>query len=135
MSKGRVYPCQLDSKECWKLWMQHISLQKVQDILIARGVVGRITGRPHNRSAIQKAAWRWLENPENWVEARKDFEYYFRSSGYIPTNEEWEAYIVKAMVGRFQQKDTRLKEWLITNNKIEWGIKYNRNVMARLGLL
>lgn len=92
-------------------------------------------GEYHNRSAIQKSAWFWLTDPSNWREARGDFDFYCQKKGRVPTEEEWNIYLGRAVAGVFYNRDYRLKDWISKNGMFEWGRKYMRRDMERIGFL
>lgn len=105
---------QLDGAWCWKKWMELGALRLVANELAQQGKSGRNTGRPHNHTAVEKAAFRYLSNPSVWPDARKDFDYYCQSKGYNNTDEDWNGFLMRAMNHYFVTKP-RFRKWLEEN--------------------
>lgn len=126
---------QLDSKLCWKRWMSLGSLRFAANEFAKEGVVGRNTGKPHNHTAIEKAAFRWLSDPSVWDEAKDDFRRYCMEYwSYSPSEDDWNDFLFSSLNHYFVTK-SKFKEWLIENNMTEKAKKHLDKIqLAKIGI-
>lgn len=84
---------ELDYEECYRLWTELGTLEKVSQHLASNGKLSKRTGRPFAPGAIRHAAYRWMqEHPgETYKELRE-------AGGFIWSEEEWEKYLIRQMM-------------------------------------
>ena len=89
----------LDSEECFLLWVQLGSIEKVSRHLESLGKINVTTGKRFSAMGIWNAALRWVTaNPdEAWP--------HYVNAGTELSREEWEEWLVaKAMIARGYSK-------------------------------
>lgn len=87
---------QLDEKQCFDLWLQLGTLQKVANRLEKEGNVNENTGKPFTLMGIRVAALRYLiHNPEQAKERMIESDPY---SEYVQTEQSWRRFLIKRAV-------------------------------------
>jgi hypothetical protein len=103
-------PRLLDGKECFLLWVELGSLEKVRLHYNAQGLINPRTGKPLSEMAIWTTSLRWvLENPE---EARP----YYEQEGGKLSDDEWEKWLISRAVMVYNYSKNRIIRWAKRNN-------------------
>jgi hypothetical protein len=82
----------LNEEDCFMLWFNLHTLDKVSRHLASKQIINRTTGKMYTRQAVYMAAMRWVfKNPD------AAFEYYIKAGADI-SRLKWEEWLVKSAI-------------------------------------
>jgi hypothetical protein len=121
-----IYP-QLDGKECFLLWYELGSTEKVTRNLAGKGRINLYTDKPFTAYAVWASAIKWVVN--NSAEAR---EIYIKAGAEVALDEDaWNRKIVRHAMTIYTTR-ARFFEWLIHQS---FDDKYESMYAKRYGIL
>lgn len=105
---------QLDDKQCFDLWLELGTLQKVANRLEKDGEVNEITGKPFTLMGIRVAALRYLiYNPNKAKERMIKSD---PNSEYVQTEYSWKLFLTKRAVEVLAKRNSeRVFRWAKNN--------------------
>lgn len=96
----------MDNEECFKLWAELGSLEKVGLELQRRGKFNTKTGKPFTNASISLRAHKWVFNHPD------EAKIYYINAGSTLTDEQWERWMVEKAMYVYKFSPRQFFRWI-----------------------